>query len=187
MQSYGGSMENRMQGFGQGNADAGSGFLAIGAQIVNAYLRDGLGSRTLTSYFHCLLTLAAILSVDNTNMIHATLSVSANAQELISHTQDATNTWGRLAIATGAALKPEKCFAYILTYKFINSRAVMGNMRSLPSPSAMIPQNEGTPLPSHLTVPLPEDSCAPIPTIPNTTTSLMLGIWHFSLHAEQNM
>ena len=112
-------------------------------------------------------------------MIHATPSVSATAQELISHTQDATNTWGGLAIATGVALKPEKCFAYILTYKFINGHAVMGDMRSLPSPSAMISQNEDTPLPSHLTVPLPDVSCAPIPTIPNTTASLTLGIWHY--------
>jgi hypothetical protein len=171
-------VEDRMQGFGQGNAAAGPGCLEISAQIVNAYLRDGHGSQTLTSYSHCLLTLAAILYVDDTNMIHATPSVSATAQELISHTQDATNTWGGLAIATGAALKPENCFAYILNYKFINGRTVMGGMRSLPNPSAMILQNEGTPLPSHLTVPLPDGTCAPIPTIPNTTTSLTLGIWH---------
>jgi hypothetical protein len=111
-------------------------------------------------------------------MIHATPSVSATAQELISHTQDATNTWGGFAIVTGAALKPEKCFAYILKYKFINGHAVIGGMKSLPTPSAMIPQNEGTPLPSHLTVPLPDGTCAPIPTIPNTTASLTLGIWH---------
>ncbi len=37
-QSYGGSMEGRMQGFGQGKAAAGPVFLAISAQIVNAYL-----------------------------------------------------------------------------------------------------------------------------------------------------
>jgi hypothetical protein len=171
------SMEDRMQGYGQGNAAAGPGFLAISAQIVNAYLRDGHGSRTLTSCSRCLLILAAIIYIDDTNMIHTTPSVTATAQELISHTQEATNTWGGLAIATGAALKPEKCFAYILNYKFINGRAVMGSTRSLPTPSAMIPQNDGTSLPSHLTVPLPDGSCAPIPTIPNTTTSLTLGIW----------
>ncbi len=76
-------MEDRMQGFRQGNAAAGPGFLAISAQIVNAYLRDGHGSRTLTSYSHRLLTLSAILYVDDTDMIHATPSVSATAQELI--------------------------------------------------------------------------------------------------------
>ncbi len=169
-------MEDRMPGYGQGNAAAGPGFLAISAHIVNAYLRDGHGSQTLTSYSHRLLILAAILYVEDTDMIHTT-SVTATAQELISHTQEATNTWGGLAIATGTALKPEKCFAYILNYKFINGRAVMGGTRSLPNPSAMILQNDGTSLPSHLTVPLPDSSCAPIPTIPNTTVSLMLGIW----------
>ena len=109
-------MEDRMQGFGKGNTAAGPGFLAISVQIVNAYLRDGHGSRTLTSYSHRLLILAAILYVNDTDMIHTTPSVTATAQELISHTQEATNTWGGLAIATGAALKPEKCFAYILNY-----------------------------------------------------------------------
>ncbi len=43
LQSYGGSMEDRMQGYGQGNVAAGPGFLAISAQIINAYLRDGHG------------------------------------------------------------------------------------------------------------------------------------------------
>ncbi len=113
-------MEDRMQGFGQGNAAVGPGFLAISAQIVNAYLRDSHGSQTLTSYSHRILTLAAILYVDDTDVIHTPPSVSATSQELILHTQDTTNTWGGLAIATGAALKPEKCFAYILFYRFIN-------------------------------------------------------------------
>jgi hypothetical protein len=43
-QSYSSSMEDRMQGFEQGNAAAGPRFLAISAQIVNAYLWDGHGS-----------------------------------------------------------------------------------------------------------------------------------------------
>ncbi len=43
-QSYGGSMEDKMQGFGQRNAAAGPGFLAINVQIVNAYLQDGHSS-----------------------------------------------------------------------------------------------------------------------------------------------
>ncbi len=77
--SYGGSMEDRMQGFGQGNTAAGPGFLAISAQIVNAYLRDGHGSRTLTSYSHRVLTLAAMLYVNNTDMIHTLPSVSATS------------------------------------------------------------------------------------------------------------
>jgi len=98
-QSYGGSMEDRMQGYGQGNAAAGPGFLAISAQIVNAYLREGHGSQTLTSYSHRILILAAILYVDDTDMIHSTPSVTATAQELITHMQKATDTWGGLALS----------------------------------------------------------------------------------------
>jgi hypothetical protein len=44
-------------------------------------------------------------------------------------------------------------------------------------PTSLIPQIDGPPLPSHLTVPLPDGSTAPIPTLPPTSASLMLGIW----------
>jgi hypothetical protein len=39
--------------------------------------------------------------------------VTASPTELISHVQNSMNAWGGLAIATGAAIKPEKCFAYL--------------------------------------------------------------------------
>jgi hypothetical protein len=39
-----------------------------------------------------------------------------------------------------------------------------------------IPRSEGPPQPSHLTVPLPDSLSAPIPTLPSTEASLMLGI-----------
>jgi hypothetical protein len=48
-QSYGGSTEDRTLGLGQGNAAAGPGFLAISSLIVNSYLREGHGARTITS------------------------------------------------------------------------------------------------------------------------------------------
>jgi hypothetical protein len=44
LQSYGGSLEDRIQGFGQDNAAARPGFLVISTQIVNAYLQNGHGS-----------------------------------------------------------------------------------------------------------------------------------------------
>jgi hypothetical protein len=40
-----------------------------------------------------------------------------------------------------------------------------------------IPWSEGPPQPSRLTIPLPDGSSAPIPTLPPTEASLMLGIW----------
>jgi hypothetical protein len=71
----------------------------------------------------------------------------------------------------------EKCFAYFLIYNFANGRPLIGNIGSLPAPASFIPQLEGSLLPSHMTVPLPNGISAPIPTLSPTTASLMLGIW----------
>jgi hypothetical protein len=110
--SYRGSTEDRTLGLGQGNGAAGPGFLAISSQIVNAYLQDGQGARTMTSLSHRCFILAAFLYVDDADNIYMTALVSATPKELIDHAQLLTNAWGGLAVATGAAMKPDKCFAY---------------------------------------------------------------------------
>jgi hypothetical protein len=101
----------------------------------------------------------------------------ASPAELIQHSQKSTNAWGGLAIATEAALKPVKCCTYFLVYWYPNGRATMGNVLTLPEPTLHIAQDDGPPLLSHLTVPLPDGTPAPIPTLPPTTASLMLRIW----------
>jgi hypothetical protein len=175
--SYGGLTEDRTQKLGQGIVAAGPRFLAISAQIVNAYLQDGHGARMMTSLSHCCFILAAVLYVDDVDNIHVTALMLATLKELIDHAQLLMNAWGGLAIATGATMKPDKCFAYFLVYNFSNSRPLMGTIGSLPAPASSILQLEGPSLPSHMTVPLPEGSSAPIPTLPPTPASLMLGIW----------
>ncbi len=68
--SYGSNHEEWLAGYGQGNAAAGPGFTAMSLLIVNAYLRDGFGSRIYSSYYKQLLLLAAVVYVDNTDLIH---------------------------------------------------------------------------------------------------------------------
>jgi hypothetical protein len=130
----------------------------------------------MTSLSHCHFILAAVLHVDDVDNIHMTALVSATPKELIVHAQLSTNAWGGLAIATGAAMKPDKCFAYFLVYNFSNGRPIMGSIGSLPAPASLIPQLECPLLPSHMTVPLLDGTSAPIPTLPPTMPSLMLGI-----------
>jgi hypothetical protein len=48
--SYGGSHEEHLAGYGQGNAAADPGFTAMSSLIVNAYLHDGYGARIYSSY-----------------------------------------------------------------------------------------------------------------------------------------
>ena len=175
--SYGGSIESPTLGLGQGNAAAGPGFLAISSLIVNAYLREGHGVRTQTSLSLRSFVLAAVLYVDDTDNFHMTPHVTASPPELIQHSQKSTNVWGGLAIATGAAMKPEKCFAYFMIYLLTCGRYRLGTIEDLPSATNLIPQDDGIPLPSHMTVPLPNGTNSPIPTLPPTTASLMLGVW----------
>ncbi len=83
-----------------------------------------------------------------------TAKATATPTELIEHAQISTDAWGGLAIVTGTAMKPEKCFAYFMIYTHPNQRPTMGNNGNLPKPYAYIPQLIGPPLPSHMTVPL---------------------------------
>ena len=177
MRSYGGSIENPTLGLGQGNAAAGPSFLAISSFVVNSYLQDGHGARTRTSMSYQLFILAAVLYVDDTDNIHMTPEVTDSPSELILHAQVSTNAWGGFAIATGAAMKPKKCFTYFMTYPVSKGRHSLATIDNLPEPYALIQQDEGPPLPSHMTVPLPDGTNAPIPTLPPTTASLMLGVW----------
>jgi hypothetical protein len=91
--------------------------MALSAKIVNAYLQDGHGSRTMTSYTFRLFVLPAVLYVDDTDLIHTTALVTATPSELVEQSQILTNAWGGLAIATGASLKPGEC---LHIFKFIN-------------------------------------------------------------------
>jgi hypothetical protein len=114
--------------------------------------------------------------VDDTNIIHWSRTPICNPEELIPTVQTATYTWGGLAITTGAAMKPEKCYAYFLLYWFDKGRAKMRMISSLPAPSAFIIMPDGSIAPSHSRVPLPDGTSEPIPTLKNKETSLMLGV-----------
>ncbi len=146
-ETYGGSIEDRTLGLGQGNAAAGPGFMALSAQIVNAYLRDEHRSCMMTCYTFCLFALAAVLYVDDTDLIHMTALVTAMPSDLVQQSQISTNAWQGLAIATGASLKPEKCFSYFQVYKFPGRCAAPGNILTQYPATNFIPQLTGPPLP----------------------------------------
>jgi hypothetical protein len=54
--------------------------------------------------------------VDDTDLIHLSRIPICNPKELIAAVQTVTYALGGLAIATRAAMKPEKCYAYFLLY-----------------------------------------------------------------------
>jgi hypothetical protein len=110
--SYGGTHEEHLAGYGQGNAAAGPGFTAMSLLIVKAYLPNCFGAQIYSSYYRQLLLLATVMYVDNNNLIHWSCQPFCSLDKLIVASQTATYALGGLAIATGAAMKPEKCYAY---------------------------------------------------------------------------
>ncbi len=172
----GGSHEERLAGFGQDNAATGPGFTAMSSLIVNAYLHDGFGAQIYSSYYKQLLLLATDMYVDDTDLIHWAWCPSCSPDQLIAAAQITTYTWGGLAIATGAAMKPEKCYAYFLSYWYDRGRAKLRTINALPGSFTLITLPNGVIAPSHLRVPLPDGTATPIPTLHNRDASLMLGV-----------
>ncbi len=141
-ESYDRSIKDHTLGLGQGNAAAGPGFLAFSAQIVNVYLCEGHGACFQTSYTQRPFMIAAAIYVDDTDLTHMTKSITALPSKLIAHSQQSTDAWGGLAIATVAALKPKKCYAHFRNSQFSNGQTSMGNIGFLPEPLTQIPRSK---------------------------------------------
>ncbi len=118
-----------------------------------------------------------MIYIDNTDLIHWSGQPSCSPSKLIAAAQTATYAWVSLAIATGAAMKPEKNYAYFLSYWYNRGRAKLRTVRALPASIAPITLPSGKIAPSHLRVPLPDGTLAPIPTLCKEDASLMLGIY----------
>ncbi len=175
--SYGSTHEEWLAGYGQGNAVAGPGFTAMSLLIVNAYLCDGFGAQIYSSNYKQLLLLAAVMYVDDTDLINLVGQPSCSPSKLIATAKTTTYARGSLAIATGGAMKPEKCYAYFLSYWYNCGHAKLRMVRALPASVAPITLLTGKIAPSHLRVPLPDGTLAPIPTLRNEDAYLMLGIY----------
>jgi hypothetical protein len=74
-------------------------------------------------------------------------------------------------------MKPEKCYTYFLSYWYNRGCAKLRTVRALPASIAPITLPSGKIAPSHLRVPLPDGTLAPIPTLRNKDASLILGIY----------
>jgi hypothetical protein len=74
-------------------------------------------------------------------------------------------------------MKPEKCYAYFLSYWYNRGRAKLRMVKALLASIAPITLPSGKIAPSYLRVPLPDGTSAPIPTLGNEDTSLILGIY----------
>ena len=143
-ESYGGSEVDKMGGLGQGNGAAPPAFTVVSTLLLMAYINMGHGVKINSAISGILFTLAAIIYVDDTDLLHWAPRPDMTDEEFFDHVQEAALAWGNLAIASGGALKPEKCFWYLISFKFRHGVAYYKALDELPSRQMMIPARDGS-------------------------------------------
>ena len=162
-EGYGGTPDDPMFGFGQGNGQAPPGFTAVSALMSNAYRRLGHGSAFVGAWSGILFFLAAIIFVDDTDLLHVGQRRDMSDQEFFCQVQRATTDWGLITQATGGYLKPSKCFWYMMSWEWVRGVPRLKSLRKLPRTELVIPQKSGDP--------------APIPLKDVSVAQKTLGIW----------
>ena len=96
--------EVKTQGLCQGNGAAPAGWAVVSITILNAHKRKGYGARFLCPISLTRANLAAVLYVDDTDVIHLDMEKKEDKLETLAHLQESVWNWGRLLIATGDSL-----------------------------------------------------------------------------------
>ena len=154
----------KYQGLCQGNGAAPAGWAVISITILGAHKRKGHGA-----YFRCPITqvnheLAAILFVDDTDILHVRMDEEETVTEAHSALQESINSWGGLLLATGGAFKPIKCFYHLMSFRWK-------------------PNGEWSYENNHeddnllIGVPMPDGPVAQIEHLPVDTAKETLGVW----------
>jgi hypothetical protein len=106
----------KTQGLCQGNGAAPAGWAVVSIVILHVHSKQGHRAT-----FRCPISgtsskLAAILYVDDMDVIHLQLDEDKSVEETHKQLQASVLSWGNLLIATGGSLKPEKCFYHIISF-----------------------------------------------------------------------
>jgi hypothetical protein len=109
-------VEIKTQGLCQGNGAALAGWTAVSIVILNAHRRRGHGAKFLCPILLMRSNLAAVLSVDDTDVIRMDITQQESAVETLHGLQESVYNWGKLLIATGGSLKPSKCFFHLVSF-----------------------------------------------------------------------
>ena len=150
------------QGFMQGNGASPAGWTVVSITILHAHKAQGHGASFLCPVSSKRKDLSCTLYVDDTDLLHLSQNEDSSIQDAHSALQASVTSWGNLLIATGGALKPEKCFYYLIGYKW-DTRGQWSYQEF----------QESEPL--SIAVPLPDGSSVCIQQLPVSTPSTTLG------------
>ena len=104
-----------IMGLGQGSRAAPPSWIQVSSVIVNVYKQLGLGGFFIDPMTEEQIHSMGALYVDDADL-YTLKDDMTDHRTLCSQTQLGLDTWSNLLQATGGALKPEKCFWYLLEY-----------------------------------------------------------------------
>ena len=155
--SFRGSEDEPMMGMGQGSSAAAPAFSVTSLLQTNAYRRRGHCEPVFSASSGLLLILAAIIYVDDTDLLLRAKRRQLSDTEFFNQIQAAINCWGHIVMATGGHLKQAKCKVSVVSFGYKNGASYIKTMQALPATPFVIPQHVGPPLiivrPSHQTNP----------------------------------
>ena len=88
----------------------------IAAVLMHCYKKESFGSQITSPISKTLTTFMGNMFVDDTNL-DVIGPVWRNSRAVYQEVQESTYMWGDLLCCTGGALKPEKCFWYLVDYE----------------------------------------------------------------------
>ncbi len=112
----GSSIKIKTQGLGQGNGASPAGWCVISIVILRAHGAKGHGAQFIAPMSLVHRSLSGIIYVSNTDLLHINMDTEESIAEVHTAIQRAIENWGRLLIATGGTLKPEKCFYHLIDF-----------------------------------------------------------------------
>jgi hypothetical protein len=157
-------IEIKYQGLCQGNGAAPAGWAVISITVLRAHKRRGHGATFRCPISKVSATLAAILFVDDCDMLHMDMVKEETALETFANMQASVKNWGDLLIASGGAYKPQKCFYHLIS--FVWDRKGQWSY-------ANNHVNEAY----QMVVPMPDGSEVEIDHLPVTEPKETLGVW----------
>jgi len=115
---YSGTAQRPLQGGVQGNGAAAPIFIAISCILLNYFEHRVNGHNVRSAISLSLLMIAAIMYVDDTDILLSSHHYDEPIPILINRARHASTQWRKAVQQTGGALRPDKCRWYLISFKW---------------------------------------------------------------------
>jgi len=116
------SWQAPIAGIGQGNGSGPHIWAAVSSPMFDIMRLDGFYAHVVTSISQLTKKLVGFAFVDNTDL--CVFGPTINSHNVLQTMQHSVDNWEGLLRATGGALVPNKCFWYLLDFRFEHNRWV---------------------------------------------------------------